>query len=108
VAQIIANLQAVIVSTELTENVPTALLLNAAAPAGLDTEQPVNSMPPQARLENLDAYRWAMLAALSAWQAPRRPLSGRAGPSARRCSICGRLLEPTGTEALLCPTCQLY
>jgi hypothetical protein len=83
------------------------MLLKAAVASGLDAGLPFNPMPP-ARLENVDAYRWAMLAALSAWQAPRRPLSGRAGPSARRCGICGRLLEPTRIEALLCPTCQLY
>jgi len=106
VAQIIANLQAVILPTELTEAVYTVILLKAAVPPGLDTELPLTAMAP-ARLENLDAYRWAMLAALSAWQTPRRPLSGRTGLSARRCGICGRLLQPTHIEALLCPTCQL-
>jgi hypothetical protein len=107
VAQIIASLQAAIVSTGRTPALPASALLT---PTALQAEMPFSGLlpPPPARLENLDAYRWAMLAALSAWQAPHRPLSGRGGPSARRCGMCGRLLEPTRIEALLCPTCQLY
>jgi hypothetical protein len=57
------------------------------------------------RPEPLDAYRWALLAAMN-YRPPRVRAPGpRANASVKRCDRCGRLLEPTAFGLLACPTC---
>jgi hypothetical protein len=57
------------------------------------------------RLEPWDAYRWLLLAAMNHRPPRVRAPGPRADASARRCEMCGRLLEHSAFGMLVCPTC---
>jgi hypothetical protein len=110
-ARIVANLEAALLLPELeaAAHETAAPQLSSSLPAELEAAGLLagTGMLP-GRIENMDAYRWAILAALGAWTAPRSSPSQVAGPAPKRCPICGRLLESRGTRGLMCRVCHVY